>query len=138
MASQAVSPARLREIATNLPGYVCEQIQAHADAWERDLADVDRFRKLARGYMDERDEAQRWTEEAAAAENSNAKDLRAALAEIEALHALHADIRRSGYLAGLEAAATLCERRGDPASYYRTPEEEALCDIADNIRRLSR
>ena len=53
-----MSPARLRAIADTLPGYVCGRLQALADAWERDLADVERFRKLARGYMDERDEAQ--------------------------------------------------------------------------------
>ena len=33
-----MTPARLREIADTLPGYVCGQIKAHADAWERDLA----------------------------------------------------------------------------------------------------
>ena len=54
-----MTPARLRAIADTLPGYVCGQIEAHADAWERDLADVEHFRKLARGYMDERDEARR-------------------------------------------------------------------------------
>lgn len=54
-----MSPARLREIADTLPGYVCGQLQVLADAWDRDLADVERFRKLARGYMDERDEARR-------------------------------------------------------------------------------
>ena len=42
-----------------LPGYVRGQIEAHADAWERDLADVEHFRTLARGYMDERDEARK-------------------------------------------------------------------------------
>ena len=52
-----MSPARLREIADTLPGYVCGQIKFHADAWERDIADVEHFRTLARGYMDERDEA---------------------------------------------------------------------------------
>lgn len=77
-------PARLREIAATLPGYVCGQLQVLADAWDRDLADVERFRGMARGYMDERDEARRWTEEAAAAENANAKDLRAALEAAEA------------------------------------------------------
>ena len=52
-----MTPARLREIADTLPGYVCGQIKFHADAWERDIADVEHFRTLARGYMDERDEA---------------------------------------------------------------------------------
>ena len=33
-----MSPARLREIADTLPGYVCGQLQTLADAWERDLA----------------------------------------------------------------------------------------------------
>lgn len=33
-----MSPARLREIADTLPGYVCGQIKFHADAWERDIA----------------------------------------------------------------------------------------------------
>ena len=54
-----MTPARLRAIADTLPGYVCGQIEAHADAWERDLADVEHVRKLARGYMDERDEARK-------------------------------------------------------------------------------
>ena len=54
-----MSPARLREIAATLPGYVCGQLQVLADAWERDLADVEHFRTLARGYMDERDEARK-------------------------------------------------------------------------------
>ena len=35
-----MTPARLRAIADTLPGYVCGQIEAHADAWERDLAVV--------------------------------------------------------------------------------------------------
>ena len=47
-----MSPARLREIAATLPGYVCGQLEALADAWERDRA-------MARVYMDERDEAQK-------------------------------------------------------------------------------
>ena len=58
-----------------IPGYVCGQIEALADAWERDRA-------MARGYMDERDEAreeatkmQRWAEEAAAAENASTREL---------------------------------------------------------------
>ena len=33
-----MTPARLREIADTLPGYVCGQLQTLADAWERDLA----------------------------------------------------------------------------------------------------
>ena len=64
---------------------ICGQVKVHADLWECDLADVERFRTLAREYMDERDEALRWEEKAAADENANAKDLRAALdaAEVE-------------------------------------------------------
>lgn len=33
-----MTPARLREIADTLPGYVCGQLQTLADAWERDIA----------------------------------------------------------------------------------------------------
>ena len=33
-----MTPARLREIAAGLPGYVCGQLQTLADAWERDIA----------------------------------------------------------------------------------------------------
>lgn len=82
-----MTPARLREIAATLPGYVCGQLETLADAWERDRDDVDRFRSMARSYMDERDEALRWEERAAAAENANAKDLRAAIEAAEAEHA---------------------------------------------------
>ena len=70
-----MTPARLREIADTLPGYVCGQIEALADAWERDRA-------MARNYMNERDEAreeavkmQRWAEEAAAAENASTREM---------------------------------------------------------------
>ena len=54
-----MTPARLRAIADTLPGYVCGRLKAHADAWERDLAEVEHSRTLARGYMDERDEARK-------------------------------------------------------------------------------
>jgi hypothetical protein len=77
-----VSPARLREIADTLPGYVCGQIKFHADAWERDLADVEHFRTLARGYMDERDEAR--AELAAALEATREEGRRAGIKEVVA------------------------------------------------------
>lgn len=59
-----MTPARLRAIAAMLPGYVCGQIETLADAWERDLADVDRFRAMAREYMDERDQLRRELDDA--------------------------------------------------------------------------
>lgn len=61
-----------------LPGYVREQIEAHADAWERDIA----------AGREEAAKMQRWAEEAAAAENANARDLRAALEAADAELAL--------------------------------------------------
>lgn len=150
-AGGAVTPARLREIADTLPGYVCGQLLTHADAWERDLADVERFRKLARGYMDERDEARRevdrlaeWLDVAAAAENANAKEL-SGLRDLIAQHGpvgagneadTIVEMKRLAFLAGLEAAAALCEAKADEGGHYRSAGHELLADAASLIRDI--
>jgi hypothetical protein len=61
-----VSPARLREIADTLPGYVCGQIKAHADAWERDIASSADLRIEREAHAATRAERDRLRESAAA------------------------------------------------------------------------
>lgn len=52
-------PSTLRAWRYRVPvvGGFVEAVQDHADAWDRDLADVERFRALARKHGDERDAA---------------------------------------------------------------------------------
>ena len=55
-----MTPKSLRLLSVEIgrnPAGVTGQLDDHAEAWALDLADVENFRKLARGYMDQRDAA---------------------------------------------------------------------------------
>ncbi len=114
-----MTPAWLRDQADLL----CTQLNTLADAWERDLADVDRFRALARSYMDEA---------------ARLRDLIALHGPVGAGNEADTlvEMKRLAFLAGIEAAAALCESRAGGGGRYKTVEETALLDAADAIRDI--
>ena len=99
----------------------CDRIRSAADHIDTLTRERDEARAEAAAYRAERDEARRWAEAAAADENDNAADLRAARATLEAVRA-YAD-----YLA---TPATLTGTPSEPSRWLDSPKMK----IADELR----